>query len=57
MLNIPPFCCPRVVVPKPSELLAFRPMGGVGAVVLVQRVLEGGVGGEEALPELVLKLG
>lgn len=57
MLNIPPFCCPRVVVPKPSELLAFHPMGGVGAVVLVQRVLEGGVGGEEALPELVLKLG
>ena len=53
MFNIPPFCCPPAVVPKPFELLAFRPMGGVGAVV-VQRVLEGGVGGEEALLELAL---
>lgn len=42
-----------MVAPKPFELLAFRPMGGVG-VVVVQRVLEGGVGGEEALLELVL---
>ena len=53
-MNVPPFCCPPVVVPTPSELLAFRPMGGVGAVVVGQRVLGGGVGGEEALLELVL---
>lgn len=43
-----------MVAPKPFELLAFRPMGGVGVVVVVQRVLEGGVGGGEALLELVL---
>ena len=56
MVNLPPFCCPRVVVPKPSELLPYRLMGGVGEVVVVQRVPVGGVGGEVALLELVRKL-
>lgn len=43
-----------MVAPKPFEPPAFRPMGGVGVVVAVQWVLEGGVDGEEALLELVL---
>ena len=42
-----------MVAPEPFEPLAFRPMGGVG-VVVVQQVLGGGVGEEEALLELVL---
>ena len=56
MLNVPPFCCPRVVVPKLVELLPFHSMGEVGEEVVVQRLLWGGEGGEEAPPELVLML-